>query len=880
MLYLRWGGGLILQDSSNNAVHQSTEIREYIDLGAKSAETPSDTTLTTSSTWKSAFPDRNFRVVVWSLYNTGTYTDAQDDINLTQAQINGGSTGIQTRTVLNVSGKSIISLAGVEHFLALKDINANVNLLTSVDFTKNLALETLQLGNNKLTEIDVSANINLKIFYCYNNELTAVDISRNTALEHFNCVINRISSIDVSKNVNLIGLSVRQNRITSIDVSKNLALKQLEVHTNRLTAIDISKNVLLTTFYCHNNFITELDVSTAPGLTALRFASNPLANVTGLEQLENLENLYAERTNIQHLNIHHLAKSKITDLRFNNTLVRDFDFTGFTSLVRAFITTSKNFLSNPSFIELRISGTRTVEESDLVSIQPHSSTDLIWTNGFFQLLPAENNKYAMAVARIDSELEMQYIVTTPFSLSEGAIIDQEGNVVVGANALDIDDDTRTIIKAGPNTIITPNGTLEIENEVVIDGGDITFTGDALFIKTGLDAEGRPSIDAGGTIKIEGNTETTIDPVTWTRTTQGPFSTTLPNGDVIIYTGEAVLDKEGKLVSTNDPYIIVKSDLSSRIGTDDESRTVVPGVSTLVIPDGTEFSLLDGGAINDDKSIEITPKDSVELPNGNISIFPEGGRINPDGSTTSNGFTITIDKDDVLYIGHNKDGSTTVPENTIVTTPTGEDYVLPQGGITLTDDTIKLDNGGSVVTPNDKTVDFPNGGIFDTLTGKATPSANVEFDNGNIIKLPQGGTINDDQSVNIGNNHGATLPNNDEIILPEGGRIDSDGNITTTGPIVRVPNGTEGEATSNPDGTINVPKGTEITDKDGNKTIVEEKSVYDPITGLITPINQGTGTTDPAGSGLVIGLSVVMGVIILAAVIYTVFLAKKSKEDKE
>ena len=491
----------------------------------------------------------------------------------------------------------------------------------------------------------------------------------------------------------------------------------------------------------------------------------------------------------------------------------------------------------------------------------------------------EDNLYAFVVPILHGEWgEIMYNNTGDFPLIEGGVIDLEGNLVVGANSTNVDFTSGTItFETGPNTVITPAGTLEAEGKVVVEDGKVTITGNGSFIQTGVDDDGRPSVDAGGTVVILGEGDTTIDPHDGSKTIPGGSVVTMSNGDVIITTGEALFDRGGNLISTNDPYVIVKRDAASLIGTDSEGRITAPENSTLVLVSGDKYVLIDGGAINYDKSIEIAPKKSVELPNGDVSIFPEGGRINPDGSTTSDGFTITVDKNDVGYIGHNKDGSTNVPENTVVTTPTGDDYTLPEGGIVLTDDTIKLNNGGSVVTPNDKVVDFPNGGIFDTLTGKATPSADVTFDNGNVIGLPQGGTINDDQSVNIGNNNGATLPNNDEIILPEGGRIDSEGNITTTGPIVRVPNGTEGEASVNGDGTINVPKGTEITDKDGNKTVVEKDAIYDPATGRIAA-KPGTNSGDTAGAALIISLSLVASFVIVGVAVFTVLVLKETKKS--
>ncbi|MCH5302716.1 MAG: C10 family peptidase, partial [Prevotella sp.] len=88
------------------------------------------------------FPDKNFR----------DYLLAQEygkDGKLTETEING-------ITKIDVSGKSISSLKGIENFVALNILWCYDNQLTTLDITQNAALTELRCYNNQLTTLNVS----------------------------------------------------------------------------------------------------------------------------------------------------------------------------------------------------------------------------------------------------------------------------------------------------------------------------------------------------------------------------------------------------------------------------------------------------------------------------------------------------------------------------------------------------------------------------------------------------------------------------------------------------------------------------------------------------------------------------------------------------
>ena len=88
-------------------------------------------------------------------------------------------------TSLNVSDRNITSLAGIEHFTALRTLICSDNDLTSVDLSGLSNLEYLNCYNNSLTALDVSGLFSLQTLDCKNNRLTALDLSRCNQLSDF-----------------------------------------------------------------------------------------------------------------------------------------------------------------------------------------------------------------------------------------------------------------------------------------------------------------------------------------------------------------------------------------------------------------------------------------------------------------------------------------------------------------------------------------------------------------------------------------------------------------------------------------------------------------------------------------------------------------------
>ena len=205
---------------------------------------------------ETVFPDANFRQTLYEFaknpssgivdgfpYNYYTYPV-------------GAYTGyIKDWKKMDLAGKSIANLKGIEHFYNLQTLICNDNQLTSVDLTKNVNLSTLNLSNNSLSTIDLSKN----------KELNTLSL-RN----------NKLESLDVTNNVNLQSLHVNNNLLTEINLAANWMLKYLDINDNKLNTLDLSYAKYLEV-NCQNNKLTEISVG---DIERLNCSNN---NLTGLK---------------------------------------------------------------------------------------------------------------------------------------------------------------------------------------------------------------------------------------------------------------------------------------------------------------------------------------------------------------------------------------------------------------------------------------------------------------------------------------------------------------------------------------------------------------------------------------------------------------------
>jgi len=203
---------------------------------------------------------------------------------------------------LFANDKNISSLAGIEHFTALKYLEIGINKLTTLDLSNNTELLELIVYDNNITTLDLSKNTKLLELYINGNNLTTLDLSKNTALELFGVEGSKLTKLDLSKNTALVGINLNWNQLTSLDISNNEALEWLEINSNQLTALDVSKNPKLYALAISDNQLTTLDFSNNIALEIL-FALNNNLITLDVSNNAKLETLNVSRNQLTRINL-------------------------------------------------------------------------------------------------------------------------------------------------------------------------------------------------------------------------------------------------------------------------------------------------------------------------------------------------------------------------------------------------------------------------------------------------------------------------------------------------------------------------------------------------------------------------------------------------
>ena len=104
---------------------------------------------------------------------------------------------------MDVSGKSISNLTGINYFPGLWYLYCQNNSLTSLNVSSLTDLKELNCSGNKLTSLNVSSNILLDVLECQNNQLTSLTLpSESTSLYEVKCYGNRLKGSNMTNTVN------------------------------------------------------------------------------------------------------------------------------------------------------------------------------------------------------------------------------------------------------------------------------------------------------------------------------------------------------------------------------------------------------------------------------------------------------------------------------------------------------------------------------------------------------------------------------------------------------------------------------------------------------------------------------------------------------
>ena len=286
------------------------------------------------------FPDDSFRNYI------KTYKAGGRDVLTVEEQ--------RKVETIEVEGKNISSLRGIEAFPNLTELKCGNNSIQKLDLRQNPKLKTLKCNKNQLTQLDLSKNPDIDYLNCSENQLKQLDVSNLKDLVMLNCSHNDLEQLDVKNSKSLVALNCSANQLTELDVDvthkpnlervecqnnqltslilgQNKLLKKLNCANNQLTQLNLNNMNSLKELKCQNNQLTALDVSSSPNLTTLVLKNNHLTSLN-LDSNPHLDFTY---TDVYHSDFNNVYTVTLNpDRTFDlNTLPGNFDINRVTGWV-------------------------------------------------------------------------------------------------------------------------------------------------------------------------------------------------------------------------------------------------------------------------------------------------------------------------------------------------------------------------------------------------------------------------------------------------------------------------------------------------------------------------------------------------------------------
>ena len=252
------------------------------------------------------FPDPNFRNYI------KTYIAGGRDVLTVEER-----SKVET---IEVEGKNISRLEGIEAFPNLKVLNCGSNSIQKLDLRQNPELEKLICNKNQLTQLDLSKNPKIYHLICSWNQLEQLDVSNLKDLVTLDCSHNDLEQLNVKNSKSLVALNCSWNRLTELDadVSHKSHLERVECQNNQLTSLILGQNKLLKKLNCANNQLTQLNLNDMHSLKELNCANNQLT-VLDVSSSPNLTTLWLKNNQLTSLNLDNNPNLNFTYTDFYNS---------------------------------------------------------------------------------------------------------------------------------------------------------------------------------------------------------------------------------------------------------------------------------------------------------------------------------------------------------------------------------------------------------------------------------------------------------------------------------------------------------------------------------------------------------------------------------
>ena len=252
------------------------------------------------------FPDDNFRNYI------KTYKAGGRDVLTVEEQ--------RKVETIEVEGKNISSLKGIEAFPNLKELNCGNNSIQKLDLRQNPELEKLICNKNQLTQLDLSKNPQIYHLNCSENQLKQLDVSNLKELLTLDCSHNDLEQLDVKNSKILVALNCSANQLTELDadVTHKPNLERVEYQNNQLTSLILGQNKLLKKLNCAHNQLPQLNLNNMSALKELNCAHNQLT-VLDVSDSPELTTLWLKNNHLTSLNLDNNPNLNFTYTDFYNS---------------------------------------------------------------------------------------------------------------------------------------------------------------------------------------------------------------------------------------------------------------------------------------------------------------------------------------------------------------------------------------------------------------------------------------------------------------------------------------------------------------------------------------------------------------------------------
>ena len=197
---------------------------------------------------------------------------------------------IKEVTSLDIEGKNLTDISGIEYFTNLTNLYCSHNQLTALPVENLTNLTRLSCYKNQLTELPVGNLTNLTRLSCSYNQLTELPVEKLTNLTELSCSYNQLKELPVKSLTNLTSLYCDNNQLTALPVGDLTQLTDLTCSYNQLTALPVESLTNLTSLSCSNNQLAVLSVGSLANLGVLNCSENRLTelDITSVTSLNNL----------------------------------------------------------------------------------------------------------------------------------------------------------------------------------------------------------------------------------------------------------------------------------------------------------------------------------------------------------------------------------------------------------------------------------------------------------------------------------------------------------------------------------------------------------------------------------------------------------------